>query len=180
MTRFILVILYIATAISCTSKTDVVNSKVEIKTKEEPSKYPRMVGDIAFDPTLDNPDFEICNENNVKQYFNFVKGAVYIDEKSSFIDLVEKEYKPITTDQSGLLRIRFIVNCKGKSGRYRTLMMNEEYKSIEFSDQIVNQLLTIIKQQASWPLLPDQSNPEDYYQYLTFKLKKGQITEILP
>ena len=148
----------------------------------ENSKYPRHVGDIAFDEKNDNVDFEICNgEDEVKQYFNFSQGLKYEGEKLAIIEKIEANYKPIQNEkETGLIRIRFIVNCRGQTGRFRVIGMNKDYQEKEFDSAIVNQLLSITKQMSGWKILPDTSKPHDYYQYLIFKMESGHIKEILP
>ena len=45
------------------------------------SKYPSMVGDIEHDPTLDDPNFTLCDEKNTKQYHNLNYDMQYEGEK---------------------------------------------------------------------------------------------------
>ena len=80
------------------------------------SKYLRWVGDSVFDPETDDEKFEICTfESEVKQYFNFSQGLQYDGEKTAILDHFEA-YEPVAVDQSGWIRIRFVVNCKGETG----------------------------------------------------------------
>jgi len=180
MTRVFLLFLSLGIWVSCSSQSEVKYTNSDTVKIAEPSKYPRMVGDIAYDSALDDPQFKICNDDVFKQYFNFVKGAVYIDEKPSLVKKFKAEYQPVKSDQSGLLRVRFIVNCEGQAGRFRLLMMDNNYNPTEFADDIVNQILSIVKKQERWALLPNENNPENYYQYLIFKIREGKIIEILP
>jgi len=77
-------------------------------------------------------------------------------------------------------RIRFVVNCNGKSDRFRILTVNYDYEPIEFDKNITSQLLNITKSLICW--IPKSVNGKkvDYYQYLIFKIKDGKIDEILP
>ena len=149
---------------------------------DQTSIYPRHVGDIAFDEAIDEKGFQLCNgEKEVRQYFNFSKGLQYEGEKLAIIETFKSEYKPIQSEkETGLIRIRFIVNCKGQSGRFRTICMNNDYQKKDFDNRIINQLLTITKKLSGWRIMPDNSKPHDYYQYLIFKMESGQIKEILP
>jgi hypothetical protein len=45
------------------------------------SKYLSMVGDIAHDPKLDDPNFTLCDEKNTKQYHNLNEEMQYEGEK---------------------------------------------------------------------------------------------------
>lgn len=144
--------------------------------------YLRWVGDIEQNDQLDGVDFEVCNgDNHVLQYFNLGKGPVYSGEKSAVIRTFQSKYQPVPNkDQNGLIRIRFIVNCAGKAGRFRVLQSDYNYQELVFEDSVVNQLLDIIKGIEKWQVLYEDEAAVDYYMYLIFKMKDGQITEILP
>lgn len=144
---------------------------------------PRHIGDIEFDPKLDNPDFKLCNEEKIYQYFNIGQSILYNGEKIALEKEFFEKYKPeIAKSESGLVRIRFIVNCKGETGRFRILGADENYKEKEFDKSITSQLLQITKELNNWGRLFDQEKQEgwDYYQYLIFKIEDGQIVKILP
>ena len=155
--------------------------KTEQKTDNE-IEYLRWVGDIEQNNTTDKPDFRICNgEEQILQYFNLGAGPLYPEEKSALIKTFESKYKPVKdTGQNGLIRIRFVVNCEGKAGRFRILQADNDYNEIEFDKRITNQLLEITKAIDSWKIMYRQEVPVDYYSYLIFKTDNGRITEILP
>ena len=152
------------------------------KKVEEKKEYLRHVGDIEYDDKTDNSNFKICSgEDSILQYFNLEKGPVYSGEKSKILNLFKSKYKPITNkDQNGLIRIRFVVNCEGKSGRFRVLQSDYNYKEIEFDKRVVNQLTDITKGIENWEVLYLSEYTVDYYMYLIFKISDGQIIEILP
>ncbi|HKJ47918.1 MAG TPA: hypothetical protein VJ973_02455, partial [Christiangramia sp.] len=144
--------------------------------------YLRWVGDIEQNDEIDEAEVKICNgDENILQYFNLSKGAVYKGEKSRIIDLFASDYKPVTgKNESGFIRIRFVVNCEGKPGRYRVLQSDENYQEKEFDEEIISQLLGITKSIEKWEVLDRDGFPVDYYMYLIFKIKDGRILEILP
>lgn len=146
------------------------------------SNYPRWVGDIAFDETLDNPNFELCNgDDNVFQYHNVANGIQYQGEKKDLIEAFNSQYKPVKmSGQSGLIRIRFVVNCQGKTDRFRLLGADENWQPFTFDAQITDQLMAIAKRLGGWKILDLDGLPLDYYQYLVFKMKDGEIEMILP
>ena len=145
------------------------------------SKYLSMVGDIAHNPKLDNPNFTLCNEKNTKQYHNLNEEMQYEGEKYALNNIFTTQYKPTggVTD-SGMIRIRFMVNCKGQTGRFRLISSGYDYKEKQFDKTITDQLMTITKSLKGWKILTDKTGPKDYYQYLIFKISDGQIKEILP
>lgn len=145
------------------------------------SKYLSMVGDIAHDPKLDDPNFTLCDEKNTKQYHNLNEEMQYEGEKYALDNTFFTQYK--ATDgakDSGMIRIRFMVNCKGETGRFRLISSRYDYKEKQFDKAITDQLMTITKSLTGWKILSDKTGPKDYYQYLIFKMTDGQIKEILP
>lgn len=149
--------------------------------KAEKAIYPRQVGDITYDVKLDNPNFNSCNgDDRILQYFNTGKGVEYRGGKKEIKDLFEKNYTHVKVDESGLIRIRFIVNCKGETGRFRVIQMNDNYEQFTFDDRITNQLLMITQGLDGWKEKENHGTKIDYYQYLTFKIEKGNLIEILP
>ena len=148
----------------------------------EKQEYPRWVGDIEQNEHIDELDFIICNgDDNILQYFNLGEGPVYSGEKSSILNTFRSNYKPLPEkDQNGFIRIRFVVNCEGKTGRFRTLQSDDNFQETEFNKKIVSQLVDITKEIEDWKVLYRGDIPVDYYMYLIFKISEGQLTEILP
>ena len=150
--------------------------------KSVETSYPRMIGDSEFDLALDSPDFVLCHtERSVIQYYA-IGEKTYSGEKRAIIESFEKSYDPaIVKKESGLIRIRFIVNCNGNTGRFRINGMDPSYNEKVFDPKITNQLLEITKSLKDWKIYPDgDKRKRDYYMYLTFKIVDGQIKEILP
>lgn len=138
------------------------------------------IDNITFDPTKDSPDFSLCNEKT-KQYFNDSNGLIYEGEKPVLEKIFYTKYNSSIVDKkTGLIRIRFLVNCEGEAGRFRLLSMNENYEEEMFDAKITNQLLKITKSLKGWGIKKHKGKPINYYQYLIFVLQNGEITKILP
>ena len=102
-------------------------------------------------------------------------------EKYEVEKIFEKNYNhKIVKKESGNIRIRFLVNCKGVSGRYRIIGMDKNYKEKHFDTSITNQLLSITQRLVKWKPFIKNNIQRDYYQYLIFKIEKGELIEILP
>jgi len=154
---------------------------VNCATDKDKPKYLRWVGDIEADAKIDSETFQLCySEARVKQYFNFSQGMQYEGEKTAIAEAFRSTYKAVDVMQSGWIRIRFIVNCKGQSGRFRLTASNAQYEEQTFDVRITEQLLSITRSLNGWKPLPDKDDPRDYYQYLTFKIENGVLKEILP
>lgn len=143
--------------------------------------YLRQVGDISFDSKLDDQAFQICNEHKAKQYYNFNKGLLYEGEKKAIDTYFHKNFKGYKENkESGYVTIRFIVNCRGETGRFRVKGIDENYQVKQFNHDLVAQLLKLTKALDGWMAGDLNGEIFDYYQYLTFKITDGQLIEIMP
>jgi len=153
--------------------------------KDVSQTYPRMIGDISHDTALDDPSFELCNdESKAVQYYalNSIFGdKPFVQEKYEVERIFEENYdSSVAAKESGLIRIRFLVNCEGQAGRFRVLGMDEAYNEKEFDTTITDQLLTISKKSLAFKPCKTDKGQADYYMYIIFKIKDGAIVEILP
>lgn len=150
--------------------------------KDSPNEiYPKHVGDILFDAELDDPNFKMCSEYRSRQYYNGGTGLNYDGEKKAILEHFEEYYKSNPLErENGFITIRFIVNCERKTGRFRVFSMDMEYQERVFDERITAQLLKLTKELDGWNFPPPKRRKLDYYQYLTFKIESGQITEIMP
>lgn len=142
----------------------------------------QSVGDIQFDPKLDDPNFKVCNPQQIHQYYNFGNGLMYEGEKPAIDELFNKEYKNKTSyeNQTGYISIRFVVTCEGKTGMFRVSEMSDSFADKKFDQTLVKQLLDITKKLNKWGTPSNGTNKFDYYQYLLFKIQKGALVEIMP
>lgn len=147
--------------------------------------HQRDVGDIPFDPATDDPDFKICGrESSVKQYYargSSYEPAGYEGEKRALENTFLEQYAfPVSESEKGYVTIRFIVNCRGESGRFRVGQMGFDYQPRNFAPELVQQLLEITRSLDGWIPVSREGKTYDFYQYLTFKIRNGQIEKILP
>lgn len=144
-------------------------------------EYPPQVGDIAFDSEHDDVDFKICNENQIAQYYNFGKGLQYTGEKPKINEHFFSLFKASAdAEESGFVTIRFIVNCHGKTGRFRMEGMDNDFHEKSFSKETTTQLLNLTRKLDGWIVPQHDGRSFDYYQYLTFKIEGGRLIEIMP
>jgi len=149
----------------------------------KPEKF-KDVGNIPFNPELDKSEFKICNEDLIKEYY--IRGSYdtppsYKEEKRGIETEILSQYSyPKEPTQNGYVTIRFIVNCKGETGRFRMEEMDMDFKSIQFDSKITDQLLSIVKGLKKWIPRSSGERTYDFYQYLSFKIQNGQIEKIMP
>ncbi|MNK93491.1 hypothetical protein D3C87_1136530 [compost metagenome] len=145
------------------------------------SLYPAYIGDIEFNKGIDDESFKLCFEKHIFQYFNDSHGLEYEGEKVALEREFAKEYKSkFIKNETGSIRINFVVNCNGKTDRFRLIAMDENYIEKQFESSITEQLLRITKSLKGWKGKQIQGHAIDYYQYLIFKIENGQLKEILP
>jgi hypothetical protein len=170
------ILLFFLIVSSCGTPKEIYNDPVnDVGSIEESLNFP------------DDKDFTTCNKEflqnykKIRQYYNFSKAIQYEGEKSALISHFRENYKIDSTSQeSGYVTIRFVVNCKGQSGRFRIIELSNDYAPKPFSTQIRSQLYELTKSLKGWKIGISNDKSYDYYQYLTFKIKNGQITDILP
>ena len=147
---------------------------------------PDNVGDIAFDPALDDPSFRLHDSTRVWQYYN--SAAYWLDHKDSITRFIRNRYHtPVNAtnsttaaNQDGWLTIRFIINTEGRTGRFRLFEMDSTYQPIHFDPQISRTLLAAIKDWPDWQPAHYKEMRFDTYQYISFRLRQGRITTISP
>jgi hypothetical protein len=142
--------------------------------------FPLNTGDITYNAALDDPTFVVCNPKVVFQYYN--TGSYYKQHKREIEHYFKSHYLPAkqTASETGYLTIRFIINCSGKTGRFRMYELDANYQPYKFDDGIRNQLLKLTQELKGWQPAVYKNTIYDSYQYITFKLNKGAIECVLP
>jgi len=142
--------------------------------------YPKQVGDIKADPMLDDTTFHACRESNIPQYYS-VDGS-FEGENPAIERYFKQNFRKqkTWTKSNGYLTIRFVVNCKGETGRFRIQEMDLNYHAKKFPETLSQHLLTLCKQMNGWKAGKSETLVHDYYQYLTFTIAHGEILRITP
>jgi hypothetical protein len=145
------------------------------------TNYPDNVGDIPFDKDLDDRSFKVCNESRTFQYYNSPKGFPFEGEKIKLTEIFEDAFRyKRFKNESGYVTIRFIVNCEGLTGRFRIQEMGSQFRQTKFDKNLLDALLQTTRNLKGWVIASNGVDNFDYYQYLTFKIEKGELIEILP
>src|ERR1044072_3382670 len=84
-------------------------------------------GWIPFDKSLDNPDFKVCDELNIEEYYqvnpSYGEGMLSIKKYIS----AHKQLLETLCEKDGYVIVRFVINCQGQTDRYRTRFMLLNY-----------------------------------------------------
>ncbi|UHO38471.1 hypothetical protein H5J24_23705 [Chryseobacterium capnotolerans] len=152
--------------------------------EKKTSKYPDTVGDVAFDDKLDEAGFKKCGAGKDRPFsFQYYHGPKMFDYKGEKIAIAEKLKKENIYSEkkiSGYITIRFLVNCEGKTGLFRLKHMNSDLKDFALDEELENKLLTFTKSLDGWMPKEIEGLKVDYYQYLTYKIEDGKVSEVLP
>lgn len=148
------------------------------------NKYPNTVGDIEFDGKLDDTDFKKCGAGKDAPFsFQYYQGTKEFDYKGEKIAIVEKLKKENIYSKKkiyGYITVRFLVNCEGKTGLFRLKAMNSDLKDEVLDEEVENKLLKFTKSLDGWQPKDIKGFKVDYYQYLTYKIENGKVSEVLP
>ena len=153
--------------------------------KERANHGKKRIAYIDPNNTLDNnSNFKLCNkEINIADYYGCKGYSRLIGGKGKWWRILEKELKPERLKkESGYLTYRFVLNCKGEVGRFTTEEADLDFNKKQFNKETVGHLYRIVAAQKDWKLCTGRNIDYklDAYLYITFKLKDGKITEILP
>lgn len=148
------------------------------------SKYPDTVADIAFDDKLDETSFKKCGVRKDGpfsfQYYHGPKMFDYKGEKIAIVEKLKKENIYSEKKVNGYITVRFLVNCEGKTGMFRSKHMDSDLKDVALDEELENRLLYFTKSLNGWMPKEIEGLKVDYYQYLTYKIEDGKVSEVLP
>ncbi|MDQ3394696.1 MAG: hypothetical protein M3512_11375 [Bacteroidota bacterium] len=158
--------------------------QMSLNTFQELAKHERKrVAYIDPKETLDHDEnFALCGlQLNVADYYNSSPHVQYSKGKRVMVNLINsKIIKQKLNDESGYLTFRFIVNCKGEPGWFKIEQSDLNFNEKKFNQETIDHLYEIVYDLKTWsPSVLDET-PRDVYIYLTFKIKNGELLDILP
>ena len=142
----------------------------------------RRVRNLTPDDTCRPNGFQTC-ANCFMKLWN-VNALNQPDKRYDLKQLVVKQYQAVQqTGQSGLLNIQFTVNCAGQIGPIAVKGYGDDYCAKTFAALVVDQFLTICREHVArhdFLRVNNSAEPTDTVVSLTFRLKDGQLMDILP
>lgn len=127
----------------------------------------------------DKQEFQLCSGKKWPYYHPDLEysGGFY-DIKDNFYN----SYKIIeSTNNTGIVRIQFDINCKGQSGNFKVETYGLNYRSIEMDSLIINQLIHSTKNLQRWiPAKMDDGSTVNSHKFFAFKIINGRLIDILP
>jgi len=140
------------------------------------------VGYIDTLQTLDDHTaFTTCfHMQKINDYYNGERAGIK-GGKGKLRALLKEKLNPAKLKgQSGYLTYRFVINCRGEAGWFVTEEAGLDYEKKLFSEACRMHLYEILKEEKEWKNVVIWSELRDAYTYITFKIKNGEIIEILP
>lgn len=138
------------------------------------------VGYISFDKKTDNPNFYLCDEKNIFEYYqvnpSYKEGLKSI--QAYFKNHITALNELIKTD--GYLTVRFIINCKGETDRFRASFVNKNYNKVKINSDLQSKLISLFKKMGQWNPGYFEGTYFDSYKHIIFKISNGKIEEIYP
>lgn len=127
--------------------------------------------------------FRLCHEqDNIVDYYNGgLDRAGFIGGKRAlWATINSKVDKSKLGKENGFLTFRFVVNCQGEIGWFVTEEADFNYQKKQFAEETVQHLYEIVSQLDQWNPCVVRGENRDAYTYLTFKIDRGDIIELLP
>ncbi|MCF2444257.1 hypothetical protein L0657_09840 [Dyadobacter sp. CY345] len=106
-----------------------------------------------------------------------VSSALLLAESRNFIKSKER-----INSGSGYVTFRFIIDCEGIMSRVLVQQTDENYKPFHFEKEFVNDLYSYLKTMRLWKthLRVENLNNINYVAFVSFKIKNGEIINIIP
>ncbi|MCK8522597.1 hypothetical protein M0D21_13515 [Aquimarina sp. D1M17] len=143
-------------------------------------KYPHYIGHLDPNTTLSNESFEVCDDPNIFKTHHGAAPEAFKFNKGIFRKKILENYENSSNKDAGYIFFRFIVNCKGETGRFEITTTDLELNQGSMSHDIIDQLYQLTSNTKHWNILETNNKPIDYYVYIAYKIQNGEITEILP
>jgi hypothetical protein len=136
----------------------------------------KQVGDITYSTSANAGNSVPCNQDLIYQYYQI--NTDYIGGKRAIKRELAGVFPMNGLNKSGLLTVRFVVNCQGKTGWYQAYMISPDLQEMDISATDLTHLYGAISELNHWlPGLAGEE-PQDSYCQISFKLKKGEVLDI--
>jgi len=130
-----------------------------------------------------------CNSSNIevsppKKYNDSVgqrTGLSYLGGNEVILEEYLDKFKTRSsyTSFTGYVVIRFIMNCKNETGRFRVESLANDFSLQKCPAGMQEDLLAIAKNLRGWQHAPSKDASFDYTKYINIKITNGKVIEIL-
>jgi len=142
------------------------------------NQFEHRIAYIDPENSLLSEGFETCYDY-IYDYYN-PERPTYISGKNGLRKFIHKNYKNNGYSDSGYLNIRFVINCKGETGRYVVHENDLNLIPKKFTPELKKQLFELTTQLNEWNPNFIRGEKVDSYMYISYRIEHGEIIEILP
>ena len=149
------------------------------KYKVKSEKYANNVGYLDASNTMQpNEEWKLCGIGTLIGSYHSAAPKIYKGTKLQFKEFILTNFDNKGLTDSGMLNLRFHVNCNGQVGNLEINALNSDFEKSHLSQRFVDQVIQLISQPTNWETFAGEDY--NYYMYLNFIIKDGDITEIIP
>ncbi|MEM1001817.1 MAG: hypothetical protein AAGH46_04125, partial [Bacteroidota bacterium] len=122
----------------------------------------------------DDVNFKFCDSSKVLHKRALIK---YTDGETALEkEILEKyQYKQMYSEFSGYFIIRFAVNCKNATGRFRVEVLDSNFNETTIPEELKDEILSLFKNLNSWNHAVYQGDSYDGYTFRVIKIMNGKI-----
>ena len=144
--------------------------------------YKNYIGYIDQENAMLNSTYKLCGDGDIKRTYNGSALEGYHINKKYYRDQLFNQFNTNNYKDSGYLNFRFLVNCEGNAGWFEIIEMNLELEQQQLNSELVDELLKFTSNSEHWNILryPKDNTPYNYYNYISYRIENGKVTEIIP
>ena len=124
-------------------------------------------------------NYERCSTGLPIGFYSSPAPFIFKENKGKFRKFITENFNDNQFKDSGLLNLRFLINCHGEIGDVEVNELNFDFERIDLDDALVHHLKELSFRKEHWNYTI-REEPSDYYMYLIYRLENGKVVEILP
>jgi len=154
------------------------NDNVEPTPKYEIPSRSHDLSYIPYDAKFDNPNYIICDSTRIssgRSRLRYIGGSNKLRNEITSKYLYNQEHETF----SGYIVIRFLVNCEGKSGRYRAQSLNLDFSPLNAPSDLLEYSIELVKSFDNWTKSSGNDSKKEYSKFINLKINNGKIQHVL-
>ncbi|WP_460219841.1 hypothetical protein [Psychroserpens sp. MEBiC05023] len=142
--------------------------------REVKTDYKDHIGDTTFNADLDDPQFQFCDSTKVlhrRALISYTGGNKALNKAILESYNYQSDYRFF----SGYFIIRFAVNCKNESGRFRIQVLDTDFNSTKCPEDLFQHIQSVFKELKDWNHAIYNGKDYDSYTFRVIKIENGKI-----
>ena len=144
----------------------------------------RLIRSLSPGDSCRATGFQVCNNCFVQWSGAYRTSLLSVSNQYRIQKITRQYYQPLDLPgQSGVVQVRFVVNCAGEPGLFTMQTMDDNYSTCDLDARLTDQIITLCRQQILRSLTADltaSDEPYDRAVTLNFRLKDGRLTDVYP